>query len=466
MELSLGDLLDHGELGLRLLTGDAAARDRRVRGAHSIEITPTRWVPKDWVMLTNGLRLRGRPAEQRRLVAELDAGGQAALGWAVGTVTKHVPRAIVDEARRRSFPVFLVPLETAFHQIVSFLGRATAHEDVYVLHRVADMTDYLLDALGTAKPEQATVRRLASLLDAEVLLTTGAGDPVEASGATPAADAQRYQVRTPHAGDRVLVVSPSPESHEQVTRPLVQRAVQQLELLARREAKVVAASRAAGAALLRRCLDGDQPTADAEAAALGLDVTSGICAAVWPGDDAPLAALDASGVAYLLLRHGGDAVGVVPEAQLGRLTCQPDGVGGRVHTLRDVRGSVAGAYAAVLCGAGHADALDPVGRIVAVAAGVDGALASLCAVLDPLRDRPHLLDTVRRWLAVGCDSARAAAELHLHRNTLRYRLGRAGRLTGLTVTEPRAVANLQLALLADDLRFRLPGPAAGGSRAD
>ena len=49
------DLLDHEELGLRLLTGDPGALDRRVAGAHAIEIErPTTWLEQDWIMLTTG----------------------------------------------------------------------------------------------------------------------------------------------------------------------------------------------------------------------------------------------------------------------------------------------------------------------------------------------------------------------------------------------------------------------------
>lgn len=260
-QLTLGDLLDHPELGLRLVAGPDTAPSRTVRGAHSIEIpTPTRWVPQDWVMLTSGLRLRGRPEEQRRLVADLDAGGQAALGWAAGIVTKRVPKALVDEARRRAFPVFEVPLATAFHQIVSFLGRATAHDDVYVLHRVAAMEDHLLDALAAARPEQAVVRRLADVLDADVRLADADEVTHEPWAAYP----------VPGVPERTLVVGEPAPSRAPLAAPLVKRAVQLLELLARRDARAVAATRQQGAELLRRALRGDGgPTLDAEAAHWG-----------------------------------------------------------------------------------------------------------------------------------------------------------------------------------------------------
>ena len=74
----LKDLLGHDELGLKLLTGAPKALDRRVAGAHAIEIErPTTWLEPDWIMLTTGARLRRSSTAQRALVAELEASGAA-----------------------------------------------------------------------------------------------------------------------------------------------------------------------------------------------------------------------------------------------------------------------------------------------------------------------------------------------------------------------------------------------------
>jgi len=55
VKLTLGDVLRQSDLGLSLLTDDETALDRPVAGAHSIEIAfPSRWVPRDWIMLSTG----------------------------------------------------------------------------------------------------------------------------------------------------------------------------------------------------------------------------------------------------------------------------------------------------------------------------------------------------------------------------------------------------------------------------
>jgi purine catabolism regulator len=57
-----------------------------------------------------------------------------------------------------------------------------------------------------------------------------------------------------------------------------------------------------------------------------------------------------------------------------------------------------------------------------------------------------LLDTLDAYLAHGGNASQAAAALHLHRNTLAYRLRRVAQLTGLDVDDPEARLHLHLAL--------------------
>ncbi|MCK2241263.1 MULTISPECIES: helix-turn-helix domain-containing protein [unclassified Crossiella] len=77
------------------------------------------------------------------------------------------------------------------------------------------------------------------------------------------------------------------------------------------------------------------------------------------------------------------------------------------------------------------------------------AQAALGPVLElPARDRELLLSTLRVWLGHDGATSAAAAELHCHRNTVRYRLRRLEDLTGLSLTSPKALSELHLALEA------------------
>jgi carbohydrate diacid regulator len=55
------------------------------------------------------------------------------------------------------------------------------------------------------------------------------------------------------------------------------------------------------------------------------------------------------------------------------------------------------------------------------------------------------------WCETGFNLVRAAAALHIHRNTLVYRLGRIAQLTGKPVRDHRAALALYLACLADQI---------------
>lgn len=78
-------------------------------------------------------------------------------------------------------------------------------------------------------------------------------------------------------------------------------------------------------------------------------------------------------------------------------------------------------------------------------------LRKLAAKLDVLVDKPYLLDTVRAVVVHGHNRSQAAAELHVHRNTLEYRLQRVAAMTGLDAGDPEGARLLGAALTARDL---------------
>ncbi|WP_330335421.1 helix-turn-helix domain-containing protein (plasmid) [Streptomyces sp. NBC_00536] len=85
---------------------------------------------------------------------------------------------------------------------------------------------------------------------------------------------------------------------------------------------------------------------------------------------------------------------------------------------------------------------------------------ALVATLAPLADQPHLLDTLREFIASGYRRAEAAQALTVHRNTLTYRLARIHLLTGHDATDPADARRLTAALTAHDAaRGAAPGTA-------
>lgn len=75
-------------------------------------------------------------------------------------------------------------------------------------------------------------------------------------------------------------------------------------------------------------------------------------------------------------------------------------------------------------------------------------------VLAPLDGQPHLITTLREFIAAGYRRAEAAEALSVHRNTLTYRLGRIRLLTGRDATDPTGARHLAAALTAYDASRR------------
>ncbi|MET9988689.1 PucR family transcriptional regulator ligand-binding domain-containing protein [Streptomyces mutabilis] len=151
--------------------------------------------------------------------------------------------------------------------------------------------------------------------------------------------------------------------------------------------------------------------------------------------------------------HDGSETGILADALLesvreplsagldgdGRVTL---GVSAAVHSAEGLRGAleearharrVAAARPGRVCAAGHQELASHVLLLPFVPDDVRRAFTA--RLLDPLRDydrrhRAELIPTLEAFLDSDGSWTRCAARLHLHVNTLRYRVGRIEQLTG------------------------------------
>lgn len=167
------------------------------------------------------------------------------------------------------------------------------------------------------------------------------------------------------------------------------------------------------------------------------------------GDDAvalvPMPVPDESGDSSATGLRAAELLRVVQEplgrglADDGRLTV---GVSAAVHSAEGLRGAleearharrVAAARSGRVCAAGHEELASHVLLLPFVPDDVRRAFTA--RLLDPLReyDRKHraeLIPTLEAFLDCDGSWTRCATRLHLHVNTLRYRVGRIEQLTG------------------------------------
>lgn len=517
----LADLLEAGELGLELLVGDPSVLDRRVSGAHSVEVrNPARWLAPDWAMLTTGVRLVGDEQAQRELPRELHDAGVAALGIGIGVEFASAPEPLLDAARQLDFPVFAVPLQTPFRAIHGFVERALLSSETRELQRLSSIQRYLIDALYAPQPRAVIVERLSTLLGASVAVLAANGDVEEETGERPPGvaaaltDPVRGARRIDLDGWRVVAtpVAPAPEdpdgrwvvaalrarggglASDRLVRAVLQAAAPLLAGVGRLDDARHRQDRAVRHELVGDLTHGrgGAATRIARAAAYGFDLAAPAAVLVVArrgdaagdrarggstGDGARDGAADAAldrrerTVVGRLAAHGVDGlVGVdrgrivalvrvtgddVPEPLLADLASEPgtaigvgrSGVGADAVVRSAADAHVALEHVSTGDGPRWCRAQD-VGLPALIVGQVDVAriAPAVAAVRAAIDSRPGLREALVAYLDHDQDVAAAAADLHLHPNSLRHRLGRLAEALGRSLRDPQTIATLVLTL--------------------
>jgi sugar diacid utilization regulator len=76
----------------------------------------------------------------------------------------------------------------------------------------------------------------------------------------------------------------------------------------------------------------------------------------------------------------------------------------------------------------------------------------LAATLEPLHEHPDLLNTLACYIQQGQDRRKTARQLHLHANTVDYRLRRISTLTKIDTSQPHGMLRIIAARRAESER--------------
>ena len=480
--MQLADLIAEESFGLELLTGSAECA---VRGAHAVEVdAPARWLATDWVMLTTGVRLRGNVEAQRALVPQLEEAGVSALGFGVGLGFKRVPPALCEVAQEHDFPLFAVPYATPFREIIHFVDSALTSSDEHVFRRLTALQRYLVDALRTPQPERAMVDRLAKFLDASVALLDADGRPEIVAGKPPAAElleevcaepagllelevAGWHAVATPVAtradqAERWLVLaSPRRGFISKLAKPAAEATAPLLAAMASLGDVVRDQEQAVKAALLEEALEPhaarDLPPLAARAAAFGIDFSTPARMVVVQGAPELVARLEAERISHLVQPRSGSLVALVqdggcddwaealPNARIG-LGRTISAINEAHHSLRDAE--LAFTHARDGRRVVRFEDFD-LGTFMVSEIAPDRLGPKIDEILSVLRANPPLHEALRAYFEHDLDIATTAAAMHMHRNSLRYRLARAEQVLGRSLKQPATVAAIYIALVAE-----------------
>ncbi|MFC8228582.1 PucR family transcriptional regulator [Streptomyces sp. NPDC057287] len=471
-KLTVEDLLSFPALQLSVKAGSSGL-GRSVSWAHASELAdPTPWLLGAEVIMTAGLAVPRTAAGQRAYLERLDDAGVSGLALSAQLHMPPLHDAFFEAAEERGFPVLEVPLAVPFIAVSQEVAASVQEDARHRLGAQLQVFGSLRWLVAEDLDTPALLRRLEGLSGYDVYLCTPQGRPLLPGVPTPDPAVLPASVDAPPTvpGGFVLPV-PAPGGpagflvayERQGAQPAGLAVVQHIATVAalrlamvRNEREVL---RREGAETLAELL---QEVLDPEAARRRLARHSIEGEAVLlvvrhATDEALLRCLEDH--PHLLLTWGEDryvlgapelaeAVGGLPAVAAGMSRPFLPGVALKVaerEALWAVSKAVESGRPVVRYGA------DATGRWLPDDPAVLSALVEhvLGEVLryDEAHDS-HLLVSARTWMERDRRTETAAAALHIHPNTLAYRLRRFGTLARRDLTSTGALAEVWLAIQA------------------
>ncbi|MET9121109.1 PucR family transcriptional regulator [Streptomyces sp. NPDC004528] len=471
-KLTVEDLLSYPALQLSVKAGRAGL-GRSVSWAHASELAdPTPWLLGAEVIMTAGLAVPRTAAGQRAYLERLDDAGVSALALSAQLHMPPLHDAFFDAAEERGFPVLEVPLAVPFIAVSQEVAASVQEDARHRLGAQLQVFGSLRWLVAEHLDTPALLRRLESLSGYDVYLCTPQGRPLLPGVPTPDPGVLPASVDAPPTipGGFVLPV-PAPGgpagflvAHErQGAQPAGLAVVQHIATVAALRLAMVRIERETlrreGAETLAELL---QEVLDPEAARRRLarhaiEGDAVLLVVRRTTDEALLRCLENR--PHLLLTRGEDryvlgapelaeAVGGLPDVAAGMSRPFAPGAALRV-AQREALWAVSKAAESGRSVVRYGD--DSTGRWLPDDPAVLTALVEhvLGEVLryDAAHDA-QLLVSARTWMERDRRTETAAAALHIHPNTLSYRLRRFGTLAGRDLTSTGALAEVWLAIQA------------------
>ncbi|CRZ15524.1 PucR family transcriptional regulator [Mycolicibacterium neworleansense] len=497
MALTVRDLAEVDSLGLVVVAG-AQGADREISWAHAIELTdPTPYLAGGELVMTTGINIGADAAAQHAYVARLAAAGTVALAVDTGTTIADVPPAVRAAGDEFGLPVFEVPESTPFIAIARVVIDALKAEELRSVQRVVDAQEVLARAtLRGGIP--GVVGALAERLSATVVVVDPDGTVLAAAGSAQerliavlgeqAASTRRHGAYVTADGDayvtiqnlraaqpvrgRLAVRTSGPMSN--ADRLLIAHAVSLISIAIEKPARVVDAEQLLRIAVTREMLTGAGSVDSAVLRYFGFEPDGDVVVASFTGAGPLLAAEHVLGrvlTSFLMAPTGDEIVLVVPAGgsrrrirtvvqELEQQTGVPVRGGmSRPVRLADLHTALEQARIAAHAGAGRFSDFGELGPMGVLLDGRSVAeLRVLAAPLDSLAGGDELIPTLAAFLGRNGQMEAAAAELTVHRHTMRNRMRRICQLLGDDLESADTRAQLWLALKAWQLlESRRPG---------
>jgi purine catabolism regulator len=163
------------DLDVKVLAGEANL-DAPVRWVHISELAdPTPWLSGGELLLTTGMALE-TAKQQRAFVYALADHGLAGLGLGVGFRHETMPKALVDAAEERDFPLVEVPYATPFIAVTEKAFTRLVNEQYAILQRSIAAQERLQRIVLSERGLDAIAAAIAGLVGGAALVYDGRGE--------------------------------------------------------------------------------------------------------------------------------------------------------------------------------------------------------------------------------------------------------------------------------------------------
>lgn len=471
------DLLRSPALQLRLVAGEAGVT-RRVAWAHVSELEdPTPWLSGSEMIMTTGMALPRSAAGQRSYLERLDDAGVACLAVSERMFVPPLTSSFFAAATARGFPVLEVPIPVPFmaisQEVAAAVAPGGAGQRLNAQLQVFGAVQWLASGTLSAAEIFARLERLSGytlyactlrrtrLLDGLRVPPPEYADLIPDTVTSPPTVPGGYvlPITGPRGTAGYLLAMESPAAAPggvSVVQHIATVAALQLSMVAHEREML----RRSGAETLAEMLQG--AVATRRLASNGFSVDRPLRLAVVPGeaDDERVAdALASAGLPCFILRQQDELVVLLQdvdaarEALTGAVTVavgfsRPFLAGSAVAVARrEARWALARALEAGRAVATYGE--DRTEKWLTSETGELRALVSqvLGAVLA--YDEVHsgdLVSSVRVWLEHDRQTDRAARALHIHPNTLLYRIRRFEQISGRSLASTESLAEVWLAM--------------------
>ncbi|MFI1913447.1 PucR family transcriptional regulator [Nocardia sp. NPDC020380] len=478
------DILDAPQLRMRLLHGEAGALDRTVARVCATDMPDPRPFVTPGALVCTGLVWRQDAADSDRYVGLLAAAGVSGV-IAGQALHGHVPADVVAACEKHGLPLLSSPQSVPFSRIIEYLAEQAAEIRWRRVQSRADRQRRLLASVAAGRSVGELLTEVAAEQDISAWLVTATGrviagtaplsedeiDRIVTTAVTaprlPAVTTGAVRLLQVGAGDRItawyLALRPAAAEPDPfgadlaaVTELYRQRTTDRLHLdweLADRFPMPF--PEPADAALVA-------VVCEIHAGGTSEDTRKAIRTALHDALPGISTAIDAEGRLVGVVAGAQDEVATALRRRLARIAPALNGIRLAIgvsarHRDEPLTGAVGAAAAASTA------ARDDEGSVSVRVADIDTAVGLLTAVpgrlqrrfaervLGPIVDydrqhRAELLETLEVFL--GCEGSwrQSAQRMHVHLNTIRYRMGRVEELTGRDLSRLDDRLDLYLAL--------------------